>query len=547
VSALAEGTYTATVTVSGGNDIAAEFPVSFKVYPASIEIGSAEELAKIGVEYPASGEYLLIRNIEINDWTPITADKTSPFTGTFHGGGYTIVINSFSSKALNTGPVVGYIGIFGYIKDGRVENLGAALNMPQEQKISAGDTSYSKDQYIGAVSGYAENTAFEDIQVSGSINLNKPDGSDIYLGGVTGYLKGGGITASDAVKLSLIAQEPYTAGNGYTYTGGLAAYTESAEISLSRVDGFLSAFSNRGYAYAGGATGRLINSTLSNITVGAEIEAIVSKTFTGIATFGNACNAGGLTGMMGGDSAIRECSSKGTVTAITYAPTAGGNTVYAGGILGNHSAGIVSDCYSQSNVSAKTGDGFSGQEAKFYTGGLVGRLSNGTVERSYAAGVITADSDVPQGNYTHAGGIVGVMYGSSMATIIVQNCAALSPRINWRLYTQDADILKRVAIRGNITGGTAVLDGTVGQPQFPDSSTLSNNIANEDMVINYDPSPQQAAKVPEIILDPGPDTEDGADCDAMPAQIVYEKNLGWNFATVWKMGSDGYPALQWQK
>jgi hypothetical protein len=39
--------------------------------------------------------------------------------------------------------------------------------------------------------------------------------------------------------------------------------------------------------------------------------------------------------------------------------------------------------------------------------------------------------------------------------------------------------------------------------------------------------------------------KDGADCAAQPAQSVYE-GLGWDFATVWKMGSDGYPVLRWQ-
>jgi hypothetical protein len=135
----------------------------------------------------------------------------------------------------------------------------------------------------------------------------------------------------------------------------------------------------------------------------------------------------------------------------------------------------------------------------------------------------------------------------SEGTITIQNCAALSPQINWSQFTLDEMNLNRIAILGKETGIYTVAHGDISNLLYPENTTLSNNIANEDMVINYAPSPQQAAKVPAIILDPGPDTEDGADCDAMPAQIVYEKDLGWNFATVWKMGSDGYPALQWQK
>ena len=67
------------------------------------------------------------------------------------------------------------------------------------------------------------------------------------------------------------------------------------------------------------------------------------------------------------------------------------------------------------------------------------------------------------------------------------------------------------------------------------------------MVLNYEPSAQQAAKVPPPIVPvPGYDTEDGADCDPIPAEKVY-RDLGWDFGAVWKIGSDGYPAFQWQK
>jgi hypothetical protein len=43
----------------------------------------------------------------------------------------------------------------------------------------------------------------------------------------------------------------------------------------------------------------------------------------------------------------------------------------------------------------------------------------------------------------------------------------------------------------------------------------------------------------------GPNAKDGEDCGVKPVQSVYE-GLGWNFSGVWKMGTDGYPALRWQ-
>jgi hypothetical protein len=38
---------------------------------------------------------------------------------------------------------------------------------------------------------------------------------------------------------------------------------------------------------------------------------------------------------------------------------------------------------------------------------------------------------------------------------------------------------------------------------------------------------------------------DGADCAEKPEQSFYQ-GLDWDFGAVWKMGGDGYPALQWQ-
>jgi hypothetical protein len=38
---------------------------------------------------------------------------------------------------------------------------------------------------------------------------------------------------------------------------------------------------------------------------------------------------------------------------------------------------------------------------------------------------------------------------------------------------------------------------------------------------------------------------DGADCAEKPEQSFYQ-SIGWDFDTIWKMGGDGYPALQWQ-
>ena len=556
VSGLAEGTYTATVTVGGGNDITANLDVSFRVFANLIEITTAEQLAEIGDELPSDGSYILMDNLVLEDWTPVTNTKTAPFTGTFLGNEKKITIDSFDPDVLNTDPdlrLVGYIGVFGYIQSGRVENLTVNLNMPDEQQISNATPGLGKAQYIGAVAGYAEDTVFENITVLGDINLSKPDGGDIFLAGISGYLKGGSITTSTGAA-NLTAQEPYPAGNGPAYAAGLAGRIDLAEIRESSVSGAIRAYSNRGTAYVGGATGYTRSSSLYKITVSATINGEASKNFAGIATFGNRIYAGGVTGFIGGpdrSSEIRQCAVTGNVTGTSYAPIAGENTIFVGGIAGMTGVSgqpvLITDSYSRGNVTAMTAPVFSGTNATLFAGGIVGQVSLATVQNCYATGIITANSITAEGNWTHAGGIVAVMQGQADSTITIQNCAALSPQINWRLYTKDNMILKRIAIRGVYDNMTSYWGEKTGQERYPENTTLANNIAYADMVLNYEPSAQQAAKVPPPIVPvPGYDTEDGEDCDAQPVQEVYEK-LGWDFTTVWKIASDGYPAFQWQK
>jgi hypothetical protein len=66
------------------------------------------------------------------------------------------------------------------------------------------------------------------------------------------------------------------------------------------------------------------------------------------------------------------------------------------------------------------------------------------------------------------------------------------------------------------------------------------------MIINYEPSAEQAVNIPSFVPVPGAETEDGANCVEKPLQSVFEDGLGWDFDAVWKMGSDGYPVFMWE-
>jgi hypothetical protein len=520
-------------------------------------INTAEELAQIGKKLPADGAYALGRDLELTDWVPVTNLKDAPFTGTFLGNGRTITVHSFAPHILNIATLLpgqiddGCIGVFGYIRGGRVENLTVDLKMPQEQAISAYsyDYVYDRDQYIGGVAGYAEDTDFEDITVLGDINLSKGKGvgkadwDEIYLGGVAGYLKGGGIAGSDS-RVNLTGLQVGYGGGGGAIVGGFAGKADNAAITRSSGSGAVSAYANRGDSMAGGTAGYAVRSAFSYITVTGDIEASAGKDNSLGWRFSNKCKAGGIVGQSA-NTEITRCSSAGNVTAISYAKD-GGNGLYVGGIGGLIDFKVVSDCYSLGNITARAADG-TGEHTRTFAGGIAGSIgSNATIQKSYAAGIVTASSNRVTSSNPHAGGIVAFLDGYTRSgAMTVQQCAALSPQINWGLFARDGATLKRVALRGVYNYPEDERLGRLGQEMYPENTYLLNNIANRDMILNYEPSAQQAAKIPSVAPVPGPETEDGADCDAKPAQSVFE-GLGWDFAAVWKMGSDGYPVFRWQ-
>jgi hypothetical protein len=565
VTGLGEGTYNATVKVSGDNEIAVEFPVSFQVFANQIEINTAADLAAIGITSPADGTYILMSDLTLDKWMPLTAEAdteaydvpAAPFTGVFDGAGHTITVNSFASDVLETGPVIGYIGIFGCIDGGRVENLTVNLNMPEEQAMKAySDNIRDKNnQYVGGVAGYAVDTEFDRITVLGNIKLSKNDRASIYLGGVAARMVGGSITNSVS-EANLTAEQPAISG-GSTYVGGLAGYVYAVKLSHSRVSGRISGYSNYSRPHAGGAAGLVssnsdawvedpIPSTIYRIAVTGDIEASTAKVYNSgsYASMSTSAYAGGIAGNGSGE--IRECYSTGDVTVITYV-TAGGSRIFAGGIAG-YAGGTISDCYSRGAITARVESYGNPLTETKIAGGIVGNAVNAVIEKSYSAGIITAAGKAERAHcFTHAGGIAGLMGGSKEETITIKNCAALSPLMNWKYYSDHINILQRIGNRKRGTVKTTIVAVVpYGEEQYPENTHLSNNIANKDMKINYEPSDEQAAKIPAIIFNPGAGTVDGADCDAKPVQTVFSETLDWDFTAIWEMGNDGYPALRWK-
>jgi hypothetical protein len=138
-------------------------------------------------------------------------------------------------------------------------------------------------------------------------------------------------------------------------------------------------------------------------------------------------------------------------------------------------------------------------------------------QRCYSIAEVSVSTDAgATGAYSQVGlgGIVGYnAVSDKQAEGTVQNCFALNPSLT--------------APSGFERVYRAIGDG---------GGTLSGNMAHAAMTINGQPSTNS---------DIGHNAKDGATCPSKPAQSVYE-NLGWDFNTVWEMGTNGYPRLQWQ-
>ena len=170
---------------------------------------------------------------------------------------------------------------------------------------------------------------------------------------------------------------------------------------------------------------------------------------------------------------------------VTDASIGSANDV--GGVVG-YSDGIVSNCYSNGNVSGL-----------YYVGGVVGDNDIGIITNCYATGNII-------GSFNDVGGVAGLNGNSGMVT----NCYAI----------------------GTVTGGNDV-GGVVGE--IYDSAKVSNcywNTQTTGMSSGYG-----------TITDGGAFSGSGLTSAQMKQSSSFS---GWNFTTVWSMNSsinNGYPYL----
>jgi hypothetical protein len=492
----------AAVTVTGG--------------ATATEITTSQQMANISTGL--SGNYRLMNDITLENWTPI-GDATTSFTGTFDGNGHKITLASFASTAL-TGTAD--LGIFGYVQS----SSAAVKNLAIHSEVNATSTS-AQDQYIGLLAGRVSLAVIENITLTGTFGFVSD--RTIQIGGAAGNITGAGTLVKNITSSLNMNIIPGSSGaaSSYTYAGGIVGIFQSgAGIENCHntgdviADNVQSAITTAGQVFVGGITGGGAYA-MSTAYHGYIKDSSFAGTVIGRAK-GNWTFAGGIAGTIVGGTVndieattrIERCSVTGTVSE------AGTSSAYPylGGVVGyNYQGALVSQSYF-------AGVAIGGPVSNSYAGGIVGYNSqapapnNTRIEDCWSSGTVTG-----QGNFT--GGIVG----QNIANAIVKNCYSTTAVYGGGgiggANSGDA-ITACVALNPLLNNANRISGG----------NNMSNNYAWSGMFITTGASPAK-----------GLTATGGEDLATQtPPQSFYVDTLNWDFTDVWKMGTAGFPLLKWQ-
>lgn len=331
------------------------------------------------------------------------------FVGNFYGNNHTL-----SNIQIDVADKT-YVGLFGYIKGGSVQNL--TIDGLQFPKYAF---SY---KYLGGLAGHIENGTFNNISLKnlGNIGVAK------YAGGFAGQINGGDFSSIILSNIESIYGKNngggfvgYTTGNttfdgislkdirfikSGAFTGGFAGMTQGNVIFENIVLNDLEEISG---SHAGGFAGWINDGTFNNIILNNIEKISVSATHKYIFT-------GGFTGYAGAGTYkniilnnIGEISANGTASLDE-------KSIYAGGFAGR----IKSDGINFSNIVLNDIDKIS---ASITAGGFVGNIENGSnIANSniYFYGLLNSSSNK---NYiTHNENILNLSNTTDFQTLINQS------------------------------------------------------------------------------------------------------------------------------
>ncbi|HEB7545407.1 TPA: filamentous hemagglutinin N-terminal domain-containing protein, partial [Campylobacter coli] len=327
------------------------------------------------------------------------------FVGNFYGNNHTL-----SNIQIDVADKT-YVGLFGYIKDGSVQNL--TIDGLQFPKYAF---SY---KYLGGLAGYIENGTFSNITLR-DIKGENYSSNIVGAGGFAGYIKNG--------TFSNIALDTIEGFNGEnSSSGGFAGEINSGtfnNISLKNLG-------NIGVAkYAGGFAGQINGGDFSSIIL-SNIESIYGKN-----------NGGGFVGYTTGNTTFDGISLKDIRFIKSGAFTGGfagmtqGNVIFENIVLndleeisGSHAGGFVggvldnkNDIASLSNIVLNNIESIKGIG---FIGGFAGWINNGTFNNIILNNIEKISVSAAH-KYIFTGGFTGYAGAGTYKNIILNNIGEIS-------------------------------------------------------------------------------------------------------------------------
>jgi hypothetical protein len=244
-------------------------------------------------------------------------------------------------------------------------------------------------------------------------------------------------------------------------------------------------------------------------------------------------NVGGIAGSVSSYNTVKRSYFAGSITVsrgndwMLGGGSSAGTMAGVGGIIGflEHQV-AVEDCHSSGVFIGASTNTAGGNNSGIALGGIIGIQwgRDAVIQRCYSA----ADLNVQRNSNAYAGGIMGLSE-ITRNTARIAACVALNDGINVECAS------------GGVEGLHRVVGAKIGSYAY--SFVLAGNIAWASMPLSTKETGQASQPFTEASADKVRSGVAGEDCDQKPTQSDYTA-LGWDFSTVWRMGSNGYPELR---
>ncbi|HEG5395332.1 TPA: filamentous hemagglutinin N-terminal domain-containing protein [Campylobacter coli] len=307
-------------------------------------------------------------------------DDTNPFTANFYGNGYTL-------SNLQIGPSGDYVGLFGYIDGGSVQDL-----------------TIDRMQFLDRVSSYK------------------------YIGGLAGYIEGGTFSNITLENITGGIYSPEVVG-----AGGFAGKIEGGDFDNIILDTIKDFNDNLDSITSGGFAGEINTGTFDNISL-SNLGNIRARDY-----------AGGFAGKINGGSYINiDISKIGDVnegakaSIVSSSKTDYEKGSYAGGFAGYIKSGtysnIVLNDIAGINATLEDGKNFI-SDLVAYAGGFAGYIESGTFRaidfKNISTGIQTELNGYKNVKHNYAGGFAGKIDDGDFSNIVLNNIGDISSNGDW--------------------------------------------------------------------------------------------------------------------